>query len=236
MTDSLQTGDPITLTPAAREKATEYLKQDKAREVFRVSFDDAGKLSVELDKLRPGDRTFLQGEVNLAVAEPFVNLLRGLAIDFGPNPEGKVGFSFSGPPTTDSELGKKAKEAVAHAAAHPGAAHHDGQHSSEADYMKIFFSLFVLTAAELGFAVMVTNKVALILVLVILAMVKAALVAMYFMHLKFEGRWKHILIVPPVLLAIVLIFALMPDVGGIGAWQRDNPASHVQPVAAQQEK
>src|SRR5580693_8616984 len=110
---STTTGDPITLTQAAREKATEFLKQDKAREVFRVSFNTEGKLSPELDKLRPGDRTFLQGEVNVAVAEPLVALLRGLTIDFGPNPEGKVGFSFAGPPMNDPELGRKAKEALA---------------------------------------------------------------------------------------------------------------------------
>jgi len=227
MTDSMSSGDPITLTPAARDKAAEYLKGDKAREVFRVSFDMNDKLSVELDKVRAGDRTFAQGDVNVAVAEQLVPLLRGLVIHFEPNPEGKVGFSFSGPPTTDAALGRKAKAALAEPV---GAVHVEGGHSSELDYMKIFFALSFLTILELASTQLPIAKVAIVLLLVILAFTKAGLVGMYFMHLKFEGRWKHILLVPPVLLAMVLIFALMPDVGGTGVWQRDDPASHVQPV------
>ncbi len=230
MTDS--SGDPITLTPAARDKASEYLKQDKQREVFRISFDTNDKLSAALDKIRPGDKTFVQGDVNVAVEGPIVDLLRGLTVDFGPGPGDKIGFSFSGAPTSDAELGKKARAALAapagaHAAAH---GHAEGGHSSEADYMKIFFALFVLTAAELGCTQLPFGKVFIVLMLVILAFTKAGLVGMYFMHLKFEGRWKHILLVPPALLAIVLVFALMPDVGGMGAWPSDLPASHTQPV------
>lgn len=219
--------DPVTLTPAARDKAAEFLKNDKAREVFRVSFDDKGKLSVELDKLRAGDRTFAQGDVNIAMAEPLVALLRGLTIDFGPNTEGKVGFSFSGPPTTDAELGRKAKEALALQASGAGHGHGDGGHSSEADYIKIFFALGFLTAVELGCVFLPVSKIAIIIMLVLLAFVKAAMVGMYFMHLKFEGRWKHVLLVPPMILAVVLIFALMPDVGGTGAWPHDRPSANV---------
>jgi caa(3)-type oxidase subunit IV len=219
--------DPVTLTPAAREKASEYLKQDKAREVFRVSFDDKGKLSVELDKLRAGDRTFAQGDINIAMAEPLVSLLRGLTIDFGPNTEGKVGFSFSGPPTGDADLGNKAKQALAHHGAGAAHGHGDGEHSSELDYLKIFFALGFLTAVELGCVFLPISKVAIIILLVTLAFVKAALVGMYFMHLKFEGRWKHVLLVPPVILAIVLIFALFPDVGGTGAWPADRPSGSI---------
>ncbi len=229
MTDT--TTDPVTLTAAARAKASEYLKQDKAREVFRVSFDTAGKLSVELDRLRAGDRTFAQGDVNVALAEPLVGLLKGLVIDFGPNTEGNVGFSFSGPPTTDADLGKKAKTALeqqaagaAHGAAH---GHGEGGHSTELDYIKIFFALGFLTAIELGCVFLPISKVAIILLLVTLAFVKAALVGMYFMHLKFEGRWKHILLVPPVILAVVLIFALFPDVGRTGAWPHQKPSDSV---------
>jgi caa(3)-type oxidase subunit IV len=228
MTDSM--GDPITMTPTARAKAAEYLKQDKQREVFRVSIDTNDKLSVALDKVQPGDRTFVQGEVNVALEGPLVELLRGLTIDLGPGRAGKEdGFSFSGPPTADADLGKKARAALAQpAAAH--AAHAAGGHSSEADYMKIFFALFFLTVLELGSTQLPVGKVFIILLLVILAFTKAGLVGMYFMHLKFEGRWKHILLVPPALLAVVLVFALMPDVGRTGAWPADQPASHAQPV------
>jgi len=219
---------PITLTPAARDKAAEFLRGDKNREVFRVSVDDRGKLSVELDKVRGGDKTFMQGEVNVAVAEPLVGLLRGLVIDFGPNPQGQTGFSFSGPPQNDSDLGRKAKDALAHAGG-GAVAHHGGEHSTETQYMKIFFALIILTAVELGCVFMPMPKWMLILILVALAFVKATLVGMYFMHLKFEGRWKYILIVPASMLAVVLIFALFPDVGRTGAWPADTPAASIAP-------
>ena len=42
-------------------------------------------------------------------------------------------------------------------------------------------------------------------------MIKAGLVGWYFMHLKFEGNWVYILIVPAFVLATILVLALMPD-------------------------
>ncbi|HEX9793511.1 MAG TPA: cytochrome C oxidase subunit IV family protein [Planctomycetota bacterium] len=45
-----------------------------------------------------------------------------------------------------------------------------------------------------------------------IASFKAALVALFFMHLKFERGWKYILVVPPVLLLIGLLIALLPDI------------------------
>ena len=35
----------------------------------------------------------------------------------------------------------------------------------------------------------------------------------YFMHLKFEGRWKYLLLAPTVSLAMGLPLALLPDIG-----------------------
>ena len=37
------------------------------------------------------------------------------------------------------------------------------------------------------------------------------MVGWYFMHLKFEGNWVYILIVPAFILATILVLALMPD-------------------------
>jgi cytochrome c oxidase subunit 4 len=36
---------------------------------------------------------------------------------------------------------------------------------------------------------------------------------LYFMHLKFEGKWKFALLAPTIVLAITIIAALMPDIG-----------------------
>ncbi len=42
---------------------------------------------------------------------------------------------------------------------------------------------------------------------------KAMLVIMFFMHLKWEANWKWVLTVPASVMAALLIFALVPDVG-----------------------
>lgn len=49
--------------------------------------------------------------------------------------------------------------------------------------------------------------------LLILAIIKATLVGMYFMHLKFEGNWVYVMLVPAAFLAAVLVIALIPDIG-----------------------
>jgi cytochrome c oxidase subunit 4 len=36
---------------------------------------------------------------------------------------------------------------------------------------------------------------------------------MFFMHLKFEGNWKFVLLTPTTILAIGLPLALLPDIG-----------------------
>lgn len=54
--------------------------------------------------------------------------------------------------------------------------------------------------------------VPLILGLLILAVTKATLVGMFFMHLKFEGRWVFYMLVPAAILAMVFISALVPDI------------------------
>jgi caa(3)-type oxidase subunit IV len=48
-------------------------------------------------------------------------------------------------------------------------------------------------------------------ILVVLAFTKAALVALYFMHLKFERRTMLFVAVTPVILCVFLIFMLIPD-------------------------
>jgi len=46
-----------------------------------------------------------------------------------------------------------------------------------------------------------------------IATAKATLVLLYFMHLKFEGKWKIVLLAPTTILALAIIAALMPDIG-----------------------
>ena len=50
-------------------------------------------------------------------------------------------------------------------------------------------------------------------VVLAVATAKALFVMMYFMHLKFEGKWKYVLLAPTIVLAMAIPAALMPDIG-----------------------
>lgn len=85
----------------------------------------------------------------------------------------------------------------------------------EPNYMAVFYSLAVLTAVEVGVAYLKSLPLLVMgLALVILALVKAFLVGMYFMHLKFEKRTLGIIALTPLILCTLLIIALLPDLTG----------------------
>jgi cytochrome c oxidase subunit IV len=93
---------------------------------------------------------------------------------------------------------------------------HDQQEHAEshAPYMKVFWVLLVFTILEYAYATWFPVGFAmLVLGLMVMAVTKATLVGMYFMHLKFEGKWVYFLLVPAGILACVFIFALYPDIG-----------------------
>jgi cytochrome c oxidase subunit 4 len=88
------------------------------------------------------------------------------------------------------------------------------EHAAEAHapYIKVWAALAVLTLIEYVYA-FAFKELFLILILGLLfwAVIKAGLVGWFFMHLKFEGKWVYILIVPAFVLATILVLALMPD-------------------------
>jgi caa(3)-type oxidase subunit IV len=73
--------------------------------------------------------------------------------------------------------------------------------------------LLVLTVVEVALTFLGLPKLLLGSLLVILAVWKAALVAMYFMHLKFERRTLAMIAVVPFILCLFLILMLLPDIG-----------------------
>ena len=81
------------------------------------------------------------------------------------------------------------------------------------NYMGIFWVLLVLTVVEVALTFLGLPKLLLGSLLVILAVWKAALVAMYFMHLKFERRTLAVIAVVPFILCLFLILMLLPDIG-----------------------
>lgn len=57
------------------------------------------------------------------------------------------------------------------------------------------------------------KQIAVILVVMAVAIAKALFVIMYFMHVKFEGKWIWAMLLPTTVLALAIPAALLPDIG-----------------------
>ena len=84
----------------------------------------------------------------------------------------------------------------------------------EPNYMGVFYLLAVLTVVEIGVIYVPIAKLIIAFMLVIMAVAKAVLVGMYFMHLKFEKRTLGMIALTPMVICTLLIFALLPDLTG----------------------
>lgn len=89
-------------------------------------------------------------------------------------------------------------------------AHHEHHH---VNYMMIFIALCICTALSVVFDVVPMNRRVVAVAVLAVAVAKAQFVMRYFMHLKFEGAWKYVLLLPTAILAVGLPLALAPDIG-----------------------
>lgn len=89
----------------------------------------------------------------------------------------------------------------------------DDHGTHHVNYLVIFCVLCVCTALSVIFDVIHLNKALTIILVLSVAVTKALCVMMFFMHLKFEGNWKFVLLAPTTILAIGLPLALYPDIG-----------------------
>ena len=78
-------------------------------------------------------------------------------------------------------------------------------------YIGIWVLLAVLTAVELSVAFLPWHKNIIILILVGLAFWKAALVGLYYMHLRYEPKRLRILAIAPLPLIAVLVCAVITE-------------------------
>lgn len=78
-------------------------------------------------------------------------------------------------------------------------------------YMVVWGALFVLTMIEVCVAFLGLPKTAIVLMLVGLAIWKASLVAMYYMHLKFEPARLIVTVMAPLPLAVILVMLVLMD-------------------------
>jgi cytochrome c oxidase subunit 4 len=81
----------------------------------------------------------------------------------------------------------------------------------EPNYMGVFWWLLALTIIEVVVIYLPLVKLVVGFMLVCLALSKASLVALYYMHLKFEKKTLGLIALTPLLLCVLLIFALLPD-------------------------
>jgi cytochrome c oxidase subunit 4 len=105
--------------------------------------------------------------------------------------------------------------------AHADAPHGPGHHKAP-KYMTIFWWLAILTVVEIGVIFMPVARIVITTALVWLALCKAALVALYFMHLRFEVRTLGYIALTPLVIGTLLLLVLMPDSVGLGRRTADS--------------
>lgn len=86
------------------------------------------------------------------------------------------------------------------------------EHQPHVNSLAIFIALCVCTVISVVFDIVPMNRQLVAVLVLAVAVAKAQFVMRYFMHLKFEGRWKYVLLLPTAILACGLPLALAPDI------------------------
>lgn len=102
------------------------------------------------------------------------------------------------------------------------------EHASVRTYLRVWGLLAVLTAVEVGIVFLPVPHGAIVTGLLLLAATKAALVAFFFMHLKFDGRLVRFIGVAPFLFVAILLIFVMVDVVALSRnlYRAPMPAPH----------
>jgi len=95
----------------------------------------------------------------------------------------------------------------------PDSHHAYAEHVPRVNYTAIFVALCVCTVISVIFDLVPLNRRTVAVLVLAVAVAKAQYVMRYFMHLKFEGKWKYVLLLPTAILACGIPLALMPDIG-----------------------
>ena len=84
-------------------------------------------------------------------------------------------------------------------------------HAHPRPYGMIFLGLFILTVMEIIVANLHAAKIAVVVALVALAIVKACLVAMFYMHLRFEKMLLALIALSPLAFSIIFTLTIAAD-------------------------
>jgi caa(3)-type oxidase subunit IV len=79
------------------------------------------------------------------------------------------------------------------------------------NYLAVWGGLFVLTVVEVAAVYLRIPRHLLVLALLLLAAWKALLVALYFMHLKFEPKRLALVALAPLPLGVILVVAVLQE-------------------------
>jgi len=93
------------------------------------------------------------------------------------------------------------------------------------NYGAIFISLFVLTVLEILTTRLPILKIVMIGMLVSLAIVKAALVAMFYMHLRFEKKLLALVALAPLIFSIIFAQGIGYDLRQVSRHSDKNAAA-----------
>ena len=106
--------------------------------------------------------------------------------------------------------------AEAHVHAHP-----------QPNYMGVFYILLAVTIAEVAVVYVPMSEALLISILLVMALFKAALVALYFMHLKYDNKVLTVIAATPLLLVAIAVAVIAYE---YTSYQPVNPAAIAAPV------
>ncbi len=87
------------------------------------------------------------------------------------------------------------------------------QEQAHPRYILIWVILAVLTAAEVGYAFLDLPKVVLAVGLIFMAVWKAVMVAMYYMHLRYEPARLWIMAISPLPFGVILVLLVITEFG-----------------------
>ena len=91
------------------------------------------------------------------------------------------------------------------------AAQDHGAHDHSKSYVNVLLALAVMTLVTVAISRVHFGRVGNIGVGLLIATVKASLVVMFFMHLKYEQRWWAGIVLFPLLLVMIIIGSNLPD-------------------------
>jgi len=110
------------------------------------------------------------------------------------------------------------------------AAQDHGAHDHSKAYVNVLLALAVLTFVTVVISRIHFGRFGNIFVGLTIATVKASLVVMFFMHLKYEQRWWAGLVLFPLALVLIIIGSNLPDTGLNGRHSGGDLLSDPDPV------